>query len=233
MISTICKEGDPKAEVLFMFEDGTTELIQYSSPPLFIDSFSDYKRYCYHFWGAYDDNFPADVIWRYFYTLPLGTRGTNAAESIDSGRTRLEVRPYSFAIYIEENFIREFGRNPNSIVGGGLSLLTIPEIYQGLLNQDPNWGYVPTLSLEIYGSFEYEAENLIDISFVFNESGEFYYETPPMEHIYDTSCGGCNSTSFPVNANTPQGYICVPYDDIIEFSKQQRQRLNQIAKDLK
>ena len=210
------------------------DILKTQRPPIY---FKEETRFLYPAWAMWGETTLSEnssEIWLNFFILPAGYSASDYESDQITDRRRFQViyQP-SFndrRIYFFDNQ-QIFEVEANSYGAFGQQFISLPGDKEALLN---------LINLFFFGKYlRIYTDFSPGILWKFGEARDggnsFFYKTNYTlgEYTYEVACGGCKEDEFSVPDDNPKGYVCIPYEDIIEFSKQQRQRLNQIAKELK
>lgn len=210
-----CQAGD-KPKLTIISAEGT-EVVEFENGPIDVIE-NPLQTPCIWVSGNYRANSSSPIIyWQKFVEIPW--------EDLDQGIYPELIQPANASNYgnlIHKGEIIATAPYPGSSIGFEfLGDWQFPD-YQS--NPDyENWG----------GSCSFEQIGVEIIAYDYNFNN-FYLKRFIGNYQLSIDCGSqCPEDSFPVNDNSQKGYTCVPYEDIINWSKQQRQKLNQIERNLK
>jgi hypothetical protein len=232
MPQTILCPTEPKGQITFKYASKEATF-KTDHPPIYLNEESRFLYPAWAMWGETTLSKGSSEIWVNFYTLPAGHSASDYQNDLYSGKRRASVRyQQSFndiwTYYYNKQVI--FQVEANSYGPFGQEFISLPGDKENLLNLLNS--FFPGRPRRIYNDFSpgtvWKFAECKDSWQTFKYKSDWTLG----EYTYTFSCGGCKEDEFSAPDDSEQGYRCIPYEDVIEFSKQQRQRLNKVAQDL-
>lgn len=207
-----CTEGQsPKLTIIS--PEGTEEIV-FNTAPIYIN-IVPLTNYCIVFGGQSPASQPPIVSWQMFFDYSWEDFENNIRPEGD--------QPQDDDTYLELYFKGQFfARAPYPGANSGFQVLEYENEYLQLLNDS---------SIENHGGSCSFSTARIGVSVVELNTGSSIYDErlflTPCEILLD--CGGqCPDGSFAVGDDSTQGYRCLPYENLMNWAKTQRQILRKV-----
>ncbi|HEY9653641.1 MAG TPA: hypothetical protein V6C95_23470 [Coleofasciculaceae cyanobacterium] len=219
-----------------MYDNGDSDLVTSDLPPIDIYEDGLFIRPC---WAQYGYKGDADVnnafnifAWINFFELPAGWNRTRFNQAISTSEARFSTTSSSgFATktyYFQDQPIHSVFRPVQGFMRDDFLFIDRIGSYQGWVSSQPGESIQPWDILT--GNFS-PNNNGSFILYIYDDTGGLVYQSNPNKgaYVYDVSCGDCdNLTQLKVGDDSSTGYRCLPYENLIEWAKQQRQKLKKI-----
>lgn len=231
-----CTQEDGQAQVRVMYGNGDSDLVVSDLPPIQIEEDGKFDRpawrifYYTYFYDA-GDNY-LDVYWCNFAELPQGWDYVKFAQAFSTGELRIVFSDTLKKFYVLDELVFETSAPlyPNNYADIIECFVETKSKYDYFSQLRKPWGD-PVLPRDVItGDFSPLNNGEFQLS-IYDDSGSEIYKSSLNKgaYVYDVSCGNCDkATQLKVGDDNSTGYRCLPYENLINWAKQQRQKLKKI-----
>lgn len=235
-MTSFCSKEDGQAQIRVMYDNGASDLVTSDLPPIEIVEDGLFERPAWRIFG-YRNYYNSNDGWinEYFCNfteLPSGWDYVRFAQGFSYGELRVVYNaPFTeFFAFDQLVFITDAYVYPADYYDALTCFVERKKEYDFYVTYRNPWRDPVLPTDKITGDFS-PVNNGIVILKIYDDTNKQIYESDPNKgaYAYDISCGDCdNKTQLKVGDDSSKGYQCLPYENLIQWAKIQRQKLNQI-----